>query len=177
MASVDDLISRAKPREVTVPICLAGDLNARHEELTRKLQAGRDETWIPDSLSSPNPQLEVAEQVTTLEREMAEQVHVFRFRALPPAKFNALKRSHPARDDAVPPERLFNLDTFPAALIAATCVDPEFPSVDKVGELFDRLGQGSFDAAFSGAWEANTGESSVPKSALASVTIRSSAPN
>jgi hypothetical protein len=177
MVDVDELISRAKPRETTVPICLAGDLNARHEELARQLAAGAGDKWIPDSLSAPNPQLAVAEEITALEREMAEQLHVFRLRALPPAKFAELKRVHPPREDVAVPERLFNTDTFPAALIAACSVDPSFPSVAKVDELFDRLGQGAFDAVFTAAWEANTGRSDVPKSALASATIRSTAPS
>jgi hypothetical protein len=176
MADVDELIARAKPRETTAAVCLAGDLNARHEELTRQL-GDLEEKWIPDSLSSENPRLALAEQITALEREMTEQLHTFRFRALPKTKFQALQRAHPARDDAVPPERLFNVETFPTALVAACCVDPEFPSVAKVDELFDKLGQGAFDAAFTAAWTANTGGSDVPKSALASITIRSTAPS
>jgi hypothetical protein len=178
MADVDDLIARAKPREVTIPICLAGDLNAQHEDLSRQLVAARGsgEQWIPNSLSERNPQLEIAEQITALEREMSEQTHVFRCRALPPAKFRELQRAHPPREDAPITER-FNLDSFPAALIAASCVDPSFPSAEKVSELFDRLGQGAFDAVFGAAWEACNGQPTVPKSALASVTIRSTAQN
>lgn len=176
MVDVDELIARAKPRETTAQVCLAGDLNARHEQLTRELAAASDSAWIPDSLSAENPRLATAEQITAIEREMAEQLHTFRFRALPQSKFRELQRAHPARDDAAPREALFNADTFPSALIAACCVDPEFPSVAKVQELFDRLGQGAFDTAFSAAWLANTGGGDVPKSVLASATIRSSAP-
>lgn len=176
MASVEDLIAQAKPREVTVPICLAGDLNARHEELSRQLQAAGD-SWVPDSLSGVNPKLALAEQITALEREMAEHSHTFVCRALPRSKYAELRRAHPARDDTAVPERLFNLDTFPVALVAASCVDPEFPSVEKVDELFDRLGQGAFDEVFTAAWAANTGGSGVPKSLLASRTIRSTAPS
>lgn len=175
MASVEDLIARAKPREVTVPVCLAGDLNAEHEALSRELQAAGGE-WIPDSLSAPNPRLALAERLTALERQMAEQVHVFRCRALPPAKFRELQRAHPAREDASPPER-FNLDTFPAALVAACSVDPEFLGTEQVEALFEKLGQGAFDAVFGAAWAACTGVSDVPKSALASATIRSTAPS
>jgi hypothetical protein len=176
VADVDDLIARAKPRQTTVPICLAGDLNARHQDLSRQLEALAGEGWQPESLSAKNPRIELAEQIQAVEQEMAGQLHTFVFGALPPAKFAELKRAHPARADAVPPERLFNTDTFPAALVAACCQDPVFPTVAKVDELFERLGQGAFDAAFDGAWSACTGGSDVPKSLLASATIRSTGP-
>lgn len=177
MASVDDLVARAKPREVSVPVCLAGDLNAQHEELSRQLAAAEgDGRPDPDASISEKPaSLELAERIRALEQEMADSLHVFRCRALPRTRFAELRRIHPPREDAPIPERLFNLDTFPRALIAASCVDPEFPTVEKVDELFDRLGQAAFDAVFTAAWEANQGDTGVPKSRLASATIRSSA--
>lgn len=177
MVSVDELLKKAKPRETTVPICMAGGLNARHEELSRQLAAAGDSAWVPDSLSQQNPRLAIAEQITALEREMAEQLHVFRFRALPRSKFRKLRGAHPAREDAVPPEGMFNGDTFPPALVAACCIDPEFTDVSQVEELYDVLGQGGYDALFTGAWQANMGVSDVPKSALASMTIRTTAPS
>lgn len=176
MVSVDELLAKAKPRETTVPICLAGDLNARHEELSRQLAAAGD-AWVPDSLSQPNSRLAIAEQITALEREMTEHLHVFRFRALPRSKFRALRAAHPPRDDVVPPEGLFNYDTFAPALVAACCIDPEFTDVSQVEELYDAVGQGGYDLLFTGAWGANMGVSDVPKSALASMTIRTTAPN
>jgi hypothetical protein len=175
VADVDDLIARAKPRRTTVQICLAGDLNAQHEDLSRQLEALTG-GWEPGSLSEKNPRIELADQIVELEREMTGQLHTFVFDALPPAKFAQMKRAYPARPDAVPPERLFNIDEFPSALIAACCTDPVFPSVAKVEELFDRLGQGAFDQAFDAAWSACTGGSEVPKSLLASATTRSTGP-
>jgi hypothetical protein len=176
MADVADLLARAKRRETTAAVCLAGDLNAEHEELSRQLQA-LGEAWTPDSLSAANPRRALAERITDLEQQMAEQVHVFRFRALSTARFRELQRAHPPREDAQPPERLFNVDTFTPVLVAACCVDPEFSGVEQVQELFDKLGQGAFDTAFTAAWSACTGASDVPKSALASATIRSTAPS
>lgn len=176
MADVDDLIARAKPREVSAQVCLAGDLNARHEDLTRRLQAVTDQGVDVDrSLSEKPPAVALAEQITALEEEMAGSLHTFVMRALPPAKFAELKRAHPPRPDAVPPERNFNTDTLPVALVAACCIDPVFPSVEKVDALFERLGQGAFDEVVAAAFEACTGGSAVPKSLLASATIRSTA--
>lgn len=175
MATVDELIAKAKPREVTAPVCMAGDLNAEHEDLTRQLEAVSGNPMDADASISDKPaRLHLAEQVAALEERMAGSLHTFVFRALSPAKFRELKRAHPPRADVVPAERIFNTETLPTALIAACCIDPEFPSTTKVDELFDRLGQGAFDQVFDAAWSACTGEATVPKSLLASVTMRTS---
>lgn len=175
MADVADLLARAKPRETTVAICLAGDLNGRHEDLLRQLSETDDKPTDDATISAVPPSRKIAEEIKDVERQMSEQVHVFRFRALPQTRFRELQRAHPPRDDAPTPERLFNTDTFPPVLIAACCTDPVFRGVVEVEQLFDKLGQGAYDRCVATAWEANTGGSEVPKSVLASAMMASTA--
>jgi hypothetical protein len=60
----------------------------------------------------------------------------------------------------------FNPETFPAAAIAASCIDPVM-TVEQVNQLFEVVGKSEIDLLFSKCVDANVGGTSSPKSLAA----------
>ncbi len=165
---IEDVIGAAKLPEHTVRLCLRGDLAAEHERLDAELEALRG--WEPSSIADEDPRRELAERVQAVEAEMADSETVFTFRALGRRKYRELIDAHPDPKG----EGLFNVDTFPPALIAASCVDPVMTAVD-AERLFDVLNAGQVETLFMGAYIVNEGPTKVPFSKAASDALRSTA--
>lgn len=172
MATIEEIIKSATLREETATICVAGDLNARHEELAKQLRQLDEQDWAPSSLAGmgEDPRRETAREIAQVETDMAEHQHTFRFRGMPWRSFQALRRKHTS-DVGV-----FDVEKFPPALVAACCVEPVFTGVEQVEELFDVLTSGQVDRLFGAAWQANTGSADIPKSVRASELTASSEP-
>jgi hypothetical protein len=71
--------------------------------------------------------------------------------------------AHPSKDD----NEAFDSETFPRALIAASCVDPVM-SEEQVAELFEKINQGEVKKLFDAAWDVHNSSEMVPFSLLAS---------
>jgi hypothetical protein len=166
--TIEDILAATKLPEHTVRLCLRGDLAAEHERLEAELAALRD--WEPSSLADEDPRRAAAEAIQAVEASMAESETVFVFRALGRRKYRALMDAHPDPKG----EGMFSADTFPQALIAASCVEPEMDVVD-AERLFDVLNAGQVETLFMGAYIVNEGPTQVPFSKAASDALRSSA--
>ena len=163
---INDVIAGAKLREQTVSLCMRGDLVAAHAEASEALDALlRD--GLSDSLAAP--QVEAARKVRAIEDEMNAAATVFRVRALGDREYRAIKAAHPGRDGV---QEAFNIDTYPAALIAASSADPVM-TVPDVERLFEVLNEGQRDELFGAAFTVNEGKQGVPFSERASLVIRS----
>lgn len=174
---IDDIIASATPAEREARICVAGALNARFSALEAELADLQQERFVSSSLSDVDPRRPIAEEIERLREEMRKSEHVFTFRALDPKRWSDMRAEHAPRDGQ---REMFNVETFPVALIAACCVaidgkESSLP-VEKVTALFDVLNEGQRDELFNAAWEANTGRVSVPFSAVASVVLQTSEP-
>lgn len=175
---IDDIIASATRAERDAKICVAGALNAAFAAKEAELADMQQEHYTAGSLADVDPRREAAEELERLRAQMREHEHTFTMRALPPKDWSDLTAAHGPREGE---REAFNPETFPVAIVAASCVkvdgkDAVLPE-GKVAELFDVLNQGQRDELFAAAWEANTGRVSVPFSGLASVVLRSTEPS
>jgi hypothetical protein len=177
---IDELIASATPAEREAKICIAGALNVRFATLEAELaelQQQRFAGAASQSLGDVDPRRAIAEEIERVREEMRANEHTFTFRALPSKAWSDIRAAHAPREGQ---REVVNLETFPPALVAATCValdgKPTEVTVEQVHALFDVLNEGQRDELFNAAWEANTGRVSVPFSAVASVVLQSSEP-
>lgn len=175
---ITDVLGRLKRPEKTVPICLAGDLQAEFEDLERDLKVARDQPAEAGTLAGgANPlATNLARQIMELRERMREHTRVFRFRGLPRAEFKALADEHPPSEDAAKDGADVNWDTFPVALVAACAVDPQMSEAE-AGQLADALTQAQWDSLASAAWGVNKRDVDVPFSYAASAVLQSSKKN
>ena len=66
----------------------------------------------------------------------------------------------------------FNSDTFPRALIAASCVDPVM-SEEQTAQLFEKINEGEIKKLFDAAWDVHNSSDVVPFSLAASALLAS----
>jgi hypothetical protein len=158
------LLDAVRPPERTAFLCLREDLRGDHDQMQLELAKASRESST--SLGGGAAAQEIAQKIRAIETEMDAAKVSFRFRALAPDAYSALMEAHPPREDK--DERQFNTDTFPPALIAASCVDPVM-APDDAKALFSKISSGQQAELFEAAWLANTGRAEVPFSALASV--------
>ena len=164
---IEALLKRAKPRETTVAVYLAGDLVADIERLERQLADAGGTQWQADSLASKNPAVVIADKIEAARKRLKASEEEFRFRALSDDQWSDLLAAHPPKD---PEKNLFDPDTFPRALIAACCIDPVM-SPEQVDRLFAVLNQAQRNEIFDGAYGVNTEGTAVPFSLNASAIL------
>lgn len=176
MANFDDILASAKLPEESVPICLRGDLQRRHEDLERDLEEAQEADKQGSSLADGGQARKVAEEIQRVEAEMREHTHPFAFRALPSREYRDLVEQHPMRENHQL-DALYgvNMLTFPAAVIARCCIDPVM-TVDQVERLLEVLTDGQQMDLFIGAGRVNRERIDVPKSVAASAILAASAP-
>ncbi len=171
MTTFDDVLKAAKPPERTVPLCLAGDLQAEFETLERRLRESRE----ADDGTLAGGTRQLAESIQDVRGRMRDHTITFRVRALPRSKWSDLMAQHPPRKDRDDGD--VNWDTFPVAAIAACCVEPELTAEQSRQLADETLTQGQFDALFIAVRTVNvSGGADVPFSAAASAVLASSAP-
>ncbi|MGK4583485.1 hypothetical protein [Kitasatospora sp. HPMI-4] len=165
--SIKEIAAAARLRETTVVLSFAGDLHGQIEDLQRQLAAASD--WRGGSLADADPRPELAERIEALQREMAENEAEFTVRALPARAWSDLLAAHPPRPGA---EERFNIETFPAAAIAACCIDPVMTGAE-YAELAQVLTAAQEDELFDAVWRVNTQAASVPFSLASSAILAS----
>lgn len=163
-----DVLKAARPVERSVTVCVAGDLNVQIEDQERIL---RDIATDPHrSLAASPEETAAAEQIELLRQQMHDHEVTFTFRALSSRAWSDLMAAHPAREGK---EEGFDLDTLPAALLAASCIEPTMTSED-ADALANVLNNAQFGQLFDTAWRCSNRELDVPFSALASRVLRDS---
>lgn len=145
MPSVDDILKRAKPVERVVHVCVAGDISGEYEDLKLELEGSEHVARLS---STPDP--EKTARLAELEDQMLDATFEFRLRALSAHGWSNLLAEHPDTTGNL----IFNGETFPPALIAKTCVEPEgMDDPEKVSALFDVLSPSQQNDLFDAAWE------------------------
>lgn len=168
--SIDDFLGGFRAPQVVVSLTQRADLVAEHQTLTRQLdQAVRD-----DLAGGGHTAAEIRGRLADLEEQIAASSIEVTLRALGSQEYQRLLADHPPTPDARKAGIGFNLETFPAALIAACAVDPEI-SVEQAAQLCDRLSDGQFTKLWNAALLVNVGDDTAPKSVLRSATADRSA--
>lgn len=172
--NIDDVIGAAHLPEKTIPLTLRGDLQARWEELERRRQTAQDAEG--DSLAGSGEARELAEEMDAIAAEMRESQVVFLFRGLGTRAYSDLLAAHRVPED----KRTDDTDgidwqTWPAALIAASAVDPAM-TVEQAEKLCEKITNGQWDELFATAFQVNRSKVNVPFSLGASAIKGASAP-
>jgi hypothetical protein len=173
--SIDEILAvaadPAHQREATAKILFRQDLVLRHAELDAELAAMREQ--FADQVLAPEAVHTKAAEVKALEDEMEAARVEFRFRALPYREWLDLLAKHPPTKEQVK-ARLgvdHNPETFPAAAIAASCVEPAM-SEDQAHELERVLPLDQFSLLWGTCAIVNRGGDGLPKSQLAGMILR-----
>ncbi|MFJ5973510.1 hypothetical protein [Streptomyces sp. NPDC093060] len=165
MASIEDILAQAKPRERTVMVCIRGDLAGEAERLAEEISKV-SEDWEPSNLAEVHPGRELAAKLKEV-REQARAAEVpFTLRYIGDKAYSDLVAAHPGEND----NEIFNSVTFPRALIAASCVDPEM-SEEQAVALFEKLNQGEIKKLFDAAWDVHNSSDLIPFSLAASALL------
>lgn len=166
MPDIKDVLAKARPREHTVRICLAGDVAAEVDRLEAELASLSQ--WQPESIADQNPGVEIAERIAAARQRMTEAEVEFTFRALGAKAWSDLVAQHPGKTE----DEAWDADTLAPALVAASAVDPAMSQAD-VDELFEALNVGQRQQLIDAAWQVNGEATSVPFSLHASAILAS----
>jgi len=174
VAKFSDIKAKAKLPERSVPLCLTGDLQGQFEDLERQLDEVSARPGGRTMAGASEEETALAKRIEALRQQMADEVTVFRLRALPRGKWRDLMAEHPPRPEDKAEGSVCNLETGPIAAVAACCVDPQM-SIPEVEELVDEiLTQGQWDTLFQQVFLLNRVKHDVPSSSAASGILRSS---
>lgn len=162
MPDISEILKRAKKRQKSVYLCLAGDALAELDQLEKKL-SGMGDAWQPDSLAASDPREKLTKQIAAVRKRVRDSETEFRFEALGDKAWSDLHAAHPSSEKG----QAWDPVTFAPALIAACAVDPVM-TADQVLELFDVLNAAQRDQLFQGAYDVNTEAAGIPFSLSAS---------
>lgn len=169
-ATLENIIANTSPVERIVRICVAGRLVAEHQRLEAELEAARraDHGRLGGSAAVQR----LAQQILDVQDQMRQHTYAFRFRALHPKAWSDLIAEHPDPDKKL----LVDPVSFPAAAIAACCVEPVgMDDPAKLEKLLGKLSHAQTQELFDGAWEVNTTAPKELTSFVASVALHDSA--
>lgn len=169
--TLDDILGQVQRAERVVPICVRGDLMARHQELEMEAVAAEDDDLNQSRLGSEAKAPKVAKRIKDLEAEMRKYTYDFRFRAIRPKEWSDLIAKHPD-----PKGQLrVDLETFRPVAIAACCVEPDgMGDVEAVKGLLEELQAGQVDELFDAAWGVNQQTPGKANSYIASSILQTS---
>ncbi|WP_326646687.1 hypothetical protein OG884_18845 [Streptosporangium sp. NBC_01755] len=175
-SAIADIIGSIKRPEKTVPICLAGDLQAEFESLERDLAIAREKPADAGTLAGGSDPMAtaIAQQIQELRAKMREHTAVFRFQGLSSKVYSDLVAQHPPKEESKRGD--VDWDSFSVALVATCAVEPKM-SVEEAGQLADALTQAQWDALFTAAFEVNKADIDVPFSFAASAVLSGSKKN
>lgn len=166
MPDIKDVLAKAKKREHTVLICLAGDVAAEVERLEAELAAASD--WQAESIADRHPGVVIAERIAEARERMKAAEVPFTFRALGAKAWSDLVAAHPGKIEGEP----WDAETLAPALVSASAVDPEM-TPDDVDELFETLNLAQRQQLIDAAWHVNGEATSIPFSLRASAILAS----
>jgi hypothetical protein len=166
-----ELLKKIQPRlqEEATEICLRPDLVEQWEEAQEALQAAVADGLKPSRLASkPTGQKKAAEKVKALEAEIEAASAVFRFRALPKDRWQALCDEHPPRPgDQMDAVLGFNRVAVIDDAVRLSLIDPVFDD-ESWAQFVDVIGGGEWEELRRAANQVNRGVVEAGKSELAS---------
>ncbi|WP_327337402.1 hypothetical protein OG384_14980 [Streptomyces sp. NBC_01324] len=165
MPDIKALLAKATPRERTVKVMLDGETAGEIERLEADLLTV-SEDWQPSDLAEQHPGRDLAARIAELREKARKSEAEFRFRYIGDEAYSSLLAEHPSTDN----NQAFDSESFPRALIAASCVDPVMSEAD-ARDLFKVINQGQIQTLFDAAWDVHNSASLVPFSLAASALL------
>jgi hypothetical protein len=166
MPDIKEILAKARPREHTVRICLAGDVAAEVERLEAELAAVSN--WQSQSIADQHPGIEIAEKIDAARERMREAEVAFTFRALGAKAWSDLVAQHPSEKE----DEAWDEESLAPALVAASASDPVMTPED-VAELFEQLNMGQRQELVNAAWVVNGEATTIPFALHASAILAS----
>lgn len=160
--TIADIKSRKKAVTKQVVIQLDGEMADRIAELRKAHSAARD----ADRMSNqPDTAPAIQKQIDELVEESRNTEVTFTFKSIGRFRYDELVDEHPPTKEAKKEGAEFNADTFPPALVAESCVDPEMTNEDAVDIFASPDWNGAeLRRLFFGALEVNTETGDIPLS-------------
>lgn len=159
----------------SVTLCVRGDLV---DEIARLEEQMRREDEADQGLNRTAVAPQIARQIQALEEEAREAEAVFTFQGLGQGRFAKLQAQHPATDEnrkALGTDELeWNPETFPPALLAASCIAPAelAGNVEEWTEIHQTWSNGQVLRLWAACMAANAMGADTPKSRSASELLR-----
>jgi hypothetical protein len=172
VTSFEEILAKAAPPELVVPLVVGGDQLNRIRELERELaNAGP-----PVSLGDRNPATVIGEQIAALQEEMRGTEVEFKLRAVVGREWGRLHAARPARTREESTDAFSDrLTAWLCVLVAKTCIEPVM-TAEQVAQLAERLPGAAWEKLTDSAWALNYNEVSVPFSRAAYDWTANSAP-
>jgi len=168
MTSIKDVLAAAKDpakrRTAVASILLDGELVLRHQAADEAFREAMAETL--DEISRPDHVKVLEDELRAVEAEIEAAKVDFRFRAVGSRVWFDLLAAHPPTKEQVKarPNLDHNPDTFMAAVMAESCVDPEM-TVEDATELLGEVHPSQRDELWGTCVGLNRGDAGIPKSA------------
>lgn len=166
MPDIKEILAKARPREHTVRICLAGDVAAEVERLEAELSAVSN--WQSQSIADQHPGVAIAERIAEARQRMQEAEVDFTFRALGAKAWSDLVAQHPSDKEG----EAWDDESLAPALVAASAFDPVMGPED-VAALFEQINLGQRQELINAAWAVNGEATTVPFALHASAILAS----
>lgn len=176
MAKLSEINAEARPFTASVWLCLRGDLVREHEQLERELADIRRKS---DGSLGGDGAAEVARRIRDLETQMREGETEFTFQAIGRSAWRNLLAEHPPTKEQKDIGADHNPETFAAAAMAASLIDP-FPgqgeeAVAEVEALLEKLTTLQLGKLWTTCMSANIDGGNTPgESSAASAALRAS---
>ena len=165
----------AKKRGVTkkVPIQIDGEVAVEIQELRAQITLAEQ---FDSKRNEPETALKLKKELDELIERSHDTEVTFTFKSLGRIVYDELVElpEHQPSDEQKKEGATFNPDTFPAALVAAACIDPEI-SPEEATEIFDdsEWNGAELQKLFFGALKVNTETGDIPLSRGGSSTTAS----
>jgi len=172
---IEEILGKAKLPESSVPLCLAGDLQGRWEELAHQLETASTKAL---SLGEPAEAKTIAAQMEELREQMTGSEVTFRLRALTAKHWRPLYSAMPTEGDTPELKESFDerFHAWVCRLVAAVYIDPVM-TPEKANQLSEEISSGQWKELTDAAWNINTERRNVPFSSAASAWTQSSERN
>lgn len=181
LLTIEEIRRKKKPNKKEVSIILDSDLGSAIRKKQEELEHATRMNVKGRSLADVSPQ-KIQIELDDMISEAMDTTVTFIFQDIGRKRFNELVENNPPtpeqkqlwKDEENPGHLGYNLETFPIALITATCIEPKMKYED-VESLFEEWGEGDIEALFAGALGVCKERTSIPLSKRVSEPIADSA--
>ena len=160
---IEDIMAKKKAVTKKTVIQTDGEIATRIDELRQLHTAARDSDRISNESTKQAPRIQ--EQIDKITEESEATLVEFVFKSIGRHNYDELVELHPPSPDEKKEGADFNSDTFPPALVSASCVDPEIP-IEAAEEMFTspKWNGAELRKLFFAALDSNTETGEIPLS-------------